>query len=81
MAAYLLADTGMSGIRFACWAMDTLFPAHLMAAKALQKDIERRHGRSELAEDWSAEGIWSRARGRDKRGGVVDLPEGEWRTE
>ena len=26
------------------WAVDTLFPGHLMAAKALQKDIEARHG-------------------------------------
>jgi hypothetical protein len=26
------------------WAVDTLFPGHLMAAKALQKDIESRHG-------------------------------------
>ena len=25
-------------------AIDTLFPGHLMAAKALQKDIESRHG-------------------------------------
>jgi hypothetical protein len=26
-------------------ALDTLFPGHLLAAKALQKDIEVRHGR------------------------------------
>jgi len=26
------------------WAVDTLFPGHLMAARALQKDIESKHG-------------------------------------
>ena len=33
-------------------AIDTLFQGHLMAANALQKDIERRHGASELPGSW-----------------------------
>jgi len=35
MAAYLLADTGASSVPFVGWAIDTLFPAHLMAARHL----------------------------------------------
>jgi hypothetical protein len=45
MAAYLGFDTLSSGVPFAGWAVDTLFPGHAMAAKALMRDIERRHGR------------------------------------
>lgn len=33
-------------------AIDTLFQGHLMAANALQKDIEHRHGPSELPGSW-----------------------------
>jgi hypothetical protein len=51
MAAYLVADTASSAVPVAGWAIDTLFPGHLMAAKALQKDIEARHGPSILPED------------------------------
>ncbi|MET0293463.1 MAG: DUF4112 domain-containing protein [Phenylobacterium sp.] len=52
MAAYLLADSATSTVPVLGWAIDTLFPGHLLAAKALQKDIEKRHGRSELPDDW-----------------------------
>ncbi|MCR5876320.1 DUF4112 domain-containing protein [Phenylobacterium sp. J426] len=45
MALYLGVDTASSSVPLAGWAVDTLFPGHAMAAKALQKDIERRHGR------------------------------------
>jgi hypothetical protein len=48
MVLYLLADSATSAVPVAGWALDTLFPAHAMAAKALQKDIEVRHGPSEL---------------------------------
>ena len=75
MAAYLLADTGASSVPLLGWAIDTLFPAHLMAARALQKDIERRHGKSELQEDWSARGIWSRTRGSRRMRKDLDLPQ------
>lgn len=48
MGAYLLADSASSGVPVMGWLVDTLFPGHLMAARALQKDIEARHGPSEL---------------------------------
>ena len=44
MAAYLAADNLSDTVPWLGWAVDTLFPGHLMAAKALQKDIEARHG-------------------------------------
>jgi hypothetical protein len=52
MAAYLAVDSASSTVPVAGWAVDTLFPGHLMAAKALQKDIEARHGPSALPESW-----------------------------
>ena len=45
MAAYLGLDSVSSGVPFVGWALDTLFTGHAFAARALQKDIERRHGR------------------------------------
>jgi hypothetical protein len=48
MALYLIADSATSEIPIIGWAIDTVFPGHLMAANALQKDIEARHGPSEL---------------------------------
>ena len=45
MAAYLGVDTLSSGVPVVGWAVDTLFTGHAFAARALQKDIERRHGR------------------------------------
>ena len=44
MVAYIAANTGASAVPVVGWAADTLFPGHLMAARALQKDIEARHG-------------------------------------
>ncbi len=62
MAAYLIADSATSEVPILGWAIDTLFPGHLLAARALQKDIEARHGPSELDKAW-----WSRPRrGRDE---------------
>ncbi|MDO8902263.1 MAG: DUF4112 domain-containing protein [Phenylobacterium sp.] len=52
MTAYLAFDSATSTVPVAGWAVDTLFPGHLMAAKALQKDIEARHGPSALPESW-----------------------------
>ncbi|MDP1642399.1 MAG: DUF4112 domain-containing protein [Phenylobacterium sp.] len=52
MGAYLAFDSATSTVPVAGWAVDTLFPGHLMAAKALQKDIEARHGPSALPESW-----------------------------
>jgi hypothetical protein len=45
MSLYLGFDSVSSGVPFVGWAVDTLFPGHALAARALQKDIERRHGR------------------------------------
>ena len=44
MATYLAIDNLTDAVPVIGWAADTLFPGHLMAAKALQKDIELRHG-------------------------------------
>lgn len=45
MAVYLGLDSVSSGVPIVGWAVDTLFTGHAFAARALQKDIERRHGR------------------------------------
>jgi hypothetical protein len=44
MVAYLVTDSATSSVPILGYAVDTLFPGHLMAATALQKDIEDRHG-------------------------------------
>ena len=44
MAADLIADSATSAVPVVGWSVDLLFPGHLMAAKELQKDIEKRHG-------------------------------------
>lgn len=44
MGLYLVVDTATDTVWGLGSAVDTLFPGHLMAAKALQKDIESRHG-------------------------------------
>ena len=49
MGAYLVANSAMTEIPIVGWAMDTLFRGHLMAANALQKDIDLRHGPAEVA--------------------------------
>jgi hypothetical protein len=45
MAAYLGLDSVASGVPIVGWALDTVFTGHAFAARALQKDIEKRHGR------------------------------------
>jgi hypothetical protein len=45
MAGWLAADSAFSGVPVVGWAIDTFFRGHRMAARALQRDIERRHGR------------------------------------
>ena len=49
MGLYLAADSALSEAPIVGWAMDTFFPGHLLAARALQKDVERRHGRPPTA--------------------------------
>lgn len=43
MLAYLAVDTATGSVPIAGDIVDTLFPGHLMAAKALQKDIAGTH--------------------------------------
>ena len=43
MAAYIGLDTATDAVPIAGYAVDTLFPGHLLAAKALQKDIATTH--------------------------------------
>lgn len=56
MGLYLVANSAMTEVPILGWAMDTLFRGHLMAARALQKDVERRFGPSMVAP-------WRRGRG------------------
>ena len=51
MAAYLAVDSASSSVPILGWAVDTLFPGHAMAARALQKDIEKRHGKVAVLTD------------------------------
>ena len=44
MVGYLGVDTLMDGVPIVGWALDFVFTGHAFAARALQKDIERRHG-------------------------------------
>lgn len=50
MAGYLGIDTLSSGVPIIGWAVDTFYTGHAYAARALQRDIERRHGRPADAE-------------------------------
>lgn len=51
MAGYMIVNSAMSDVPVVGWALDTLFRAQMMAADALQKDIEARHGRADDAVD------------------------------
>ena len=72
MGLYLAADSALSEAPILGWAMDTFFPGHLLAARALQKDIERRHGRPPAATEPTRRGrmgkpthAWGAARRRN----------------
>ena len=54
MAAYMLFNSALSDVPLIGWAADTLFRGQLMAANALQKDIEARVG----APQAPIEGVW-----------------------
>ena len=54
MALWLAADIAFSGVPIVGWTIDTFFRGHLMAAKALQADIESRAGRPSHAEQGRA---------------------------
>jgi hypothetical protein len=52
MGLYIAANSAMAEVPILGWAMDTLFPGHLMAANALQKDIAARFGPAEVEGEW-----------------------------
>lgn len=54
MAGYMIANSVMSEVPILGWAVDTLFRGQLMAANALQKDIEARCGSPQTP----IEGVW-----------------------
>jgi hypothetical protein len=74
MAVYLVVDTGTSSVPIVGWAVDALFPGHLLAAKALQKDIERRFGKPATGMG----GFSFRRRPRDEA--EIDLPREGWKV-
>lgn len=76
MAAYIALNSALDGVPVLGWAADTLFRGHAMAARALQKDIEARHGAPEQPVRGFRFGF---RRWRKPADDVVDLPEGSWR--
>ena len=75
MAAYLVVDTGTSAVPIIGWLVDAAFPGHLLAARALQKDIEKRHGKPAFP----AKGFgFGRAQGGQED--FVDLPAKDWQV-
>lgn len=74
MGVYLAADSASSTVPIVGWAIDTLFPGHLMAARVLQKDIEKRFGKAVMPNT----GLGLTRTGNDPD--LVDLPEGDWRV-
>lgn len=73
MGAYLATDSVTSAVPVVGWAVDTLFPGHAMAAGALQKDIEARHGKADMPRT----GLGLR---KGPRTEAIDLPESECRV-
>lgn len=55
MGLYLTANSALTEIPVVGWAADTLFRGHLMASRALKRDIERRFGPADMEparRDW-----------------------------
>ena len=67
MGLYLVIDTATDTVWGLGSAIDTLFPGHLMAAKALQKDIEAKHGLPPEVAEKRERKRW----GKRKRGGGI----------
>ena len=68
MGAYLLVNSATTEVPVVGWALDTLFRGHFMAARALQKDIEKRFGPSEMPREW-----WRRSDRRAREAGAVAM--------
>lgn len=62
MIGYLVADTATDAVPFAGSVVDVIFPGHLMAAKALQKDIESTHWIEGRSSDAKTSGAWENHR-------------------
>ncbi len=58
MAGYLAADTATDAVPIAGSVVDMIFPGHLMAAKALQKEIESTHWIEGTSRDAKASGAY-----------------------
>ncbi len=72
MGLYIVLDNlpdtiPIPGISLIGSAIDMLFPGHLMAAKALQKDIEAKHGLPPEVAEKRERKRW----GKRKRGGAI----------
>jgi hypothetical protein len=54
MGLYITANSALTEVPVFGWAADTLFRGHLMASRALKRDIERRFGPAPETEkrDW-----------------------------
>lgn len=44
MAIYIGLNSALSDFPVVGWTLNTFFPGHLLASRALQRDIQRRHG-------------------------------------
>jgi len=55
MGLYITANSALTELPVFGWAADTLFRGHLMASRALKRDIERRFGAAPDGErrDWA----------------------------
>lgn len=62
MAAFVGVDAATAGVPIVGAAVDVLFPGHVLAAKALRADIERRYGPIEPAPRRSWAGFVDRFR-------------------
>ncbi len=70
MATYLVADTATDVVPFAGSVVDMIFPGHLMAAKALQKDIESTHWVEMKSADAKASGSFENQRAQAGANGL-----------
>lgn len=68
MGLYIAVNSAMAEVPILGWAMDTLFPGHLMAANALQKDIAARFGPAEVEGEWRP---WKSGGGKAARANTV----------
>ena len=74
MLTYIVLDNASDAIPvpFVGSAVDMLFPGHLMAAKALQKDIEARFGLPPEEIEKRERKRWFKKKPNKRRGGLVE---------